>query len=136
MNYSRIVKPFINNNNSDFAPVAKGHVRIAAELCPERTISDKRNHRMIAGKRVTRVVWFCIGDGVEFALWADKDGSFSFGDGWVDVPAWRAKKWGILGDYLSLKTADGIYSKREQNELSQPHQAGCKCAGSFCAVLY
>jgi len=41
-----------------------------------------------------------------------------------------------LGDYLSLKTADGVYSKREQNELSQPHQADCKCAGHLCAVIF
>lgn len=135
-NYSRFVTPYINDNNAEFEPVLKGHVRIGATLDARRTMQDKANQRKIAGKTVTRVCYFIIAPNMVISQWADKNGRFSFGDGYIDIPAWQAKKMGILGDYMSVITRDGTFSKKEQNKMSQPHGQECRCAGRMCAVVF
>jgi hypothetical protein len=135
-NYSRLVTPYINDNNADFEPVPRGHVRIGATLNASRTMRDKRNQSKIAGRTVTRVCYFYIAPNVEISQWANKEGHFSFGDGYIDVPAWQAKKLGILGDYFSVITRDGTFSKKEQNEMSKPHGASCRCFGDRCIIPF
>ena len=129
-NYSRIVTPYINDNNADFEPVPRGHVRIGATLNASRTMRDKRNQSKIAGRTVTRVCYFYIAPNVEISQWANKEGHFSFGDGYIDIPAWQAKKLGILGDYFSVITRDGTFSKRDQNKMSKPDYVSPRCAGN------
>jgi len=135
-NYSRFVTPYINDNNAEYEPVLRGHVRIGATLDARRTVLDKANQRKIAGKTVTRVCYFYIAPNMVISQWADKNGAFSFGDGYIDIPAWQAKKMGILGDYFSVITRDGTFSKKEQNKMSQSHGQECRCAGRMCAVLF
>jgi hypothetical protein len=108
-NYSRFVTPYINDNNAEYEPVLRGHVRIGATLDARRTMLDKANQRKIAGKTVTRVCYFYIAPNMVISQWADKNGHFSFGDGYIDIPAWQAKKMGILGDYFSVITRDGTF---------------------------
>lgn len=134
--YSRIVTPYINDNNAEFEPVPTGHVRISATLNASRTMRDKANQREIAGKTVTRVAWFCIAPNTEISQWADKNGHFSFGDGYIDIPAWQAKKLGILGDYMSVITSQGTFSKKQQNKMSEPHGQGCRCSGHMCGIVF
>jgi hypothetical protein len=135
-NYSRFVTPYINDNDAEYEPVLRGHVRIGATLDARRTVLDKANQRKIAGKTVTRVCYFHIAPNMVISQWADKNGRFSFGDGYIDIPAWQAKKMGILGDYFSVITRDGTFSKKEQNKMSQPHGQECRCAGHMCAVVF
>lgn len=136
MSYSSIITPYINENNEAFEPVPRGFVRIGATLNASRTMRDKNNQRKRAGKTVMRVAWFHIAPGIEISQWADKEGVFHFGDGYLDVPRWKAQKMGILGDYMSVITRDGTFSKKEQNKMSQPHGRSCRCAGHMCAIAF
>lgn len=135
-NYSKLVFPFRNTNNVETDDVPRGHVRIGADLNASRTMKDKNNQRKIAGKTVTRVLWFHVAPNMEIAVWADKNGRFSFGDGYVDLPFWQADKMGILGDYMSVITSEGTFSKKEQNEMSLPHGWDCRCFGDRCIIPF
>ena len=136
MSYSSIITPYINENNESFEPVPRGFVRIGADLNASRTMRDKNNQRKRAGKTVMRVAWFYIGAGVEIAQWADKEGVFHFGDGYLDIPRYKAQKMGILGDYMSVITSEGTFSKKEQNEMSKPHGVSCRCFGDRCVIPF
>lgn len=131
-NYSNLVQPFRNTQNVEIDEVPRGHVRIGADINASRTMRDKANQRVIAGKTVVRVAWFHVAAGYEISVWADKNGRFSFGDGYVDVPFYQARKMGILGDYMSVHTVEGTFSKKQQNEMSLPHGGECKCMGEIC----
>ena len=128
--YSSIVLPFRNHDNVETDPVPSGFVRIAAEINVKRTLDDKLNKGGI-----TRVAWFSVGQGCEISVWKGKQG-FSFGDGYLDLPMWIADKMGILAPYASVKTAEGTFSKKEQNAMSIAHGTYCKCEGESCYLSF
>ena len=135
-NYSSVIYPFRNTSNVKINDVPRGHVRIGAEINASRTMRDKANQRKIAGKTVTRVAWFHVAPNMEISVWSDKQGRFSFGDGYVDVPFYQARKLGILGDYMSVQTVEGTFSKKQQNEMSKPHNWDCRCFGDRCIIPF
>ena len=135
-NYSNLVQPFINERAEAVDPVPRAHVRIAATLDASRTMRDKANQRVQFGKSVTRCLWFVVAPEYSIRVWADKQGAFSFGEGYVDIPRYQADKMGILGDYMSVRTIDGVFSKKEQNEMSAEHGGACKCLGEICYLPF
>lgn len=135
-NYSKIITSYNNERNESFEPVPKAHVRIGATIDASRTMRDKANQSVIAGKSVTRCAWFVVAPQVAIRVWADKEGRFSFGEDYVDVPYYQARKMGIVGDYMSLIASDGVFSKKEQEEKSKPHGASCRCIGHMCGIVF
>lgn len=137
-NYSNLVQPFINDRATVADPVPSNHVRIAATLDLSRTSRDKKNQRTHFGKRVFRCLWFAVADGYSICVWADKKtGTFSFGEGYVDIPRGQANKMGILENkFLAIRTIDGVFSKKEQNAMSTEHGGYCKCEGDSCYLPF
>ena len=135
-NYSKIVTSYNNERNEAFEPVPKAHVRISACLDGARSVKDKANQREQFGKKIIRCLWFAIAPEQAIRVWADKEGRFSFGEDYVDVPYYQAQKMGIVGDYMSLIASDGVFSKSDQNEKSKPHGVSCRCAGHMCGVVF
>ena len=137
MSYSSSIRPYRNNSGDVHPPVPKGHVRVAGYINATRTMKDKMNQRLRFGKRIISRVWITVSE-YDIAIYADKEGRFSFDENYVDIPFYQAKKMAILGEYMSVITKEGRFSKKQQNNMSIPHGNDCMChfTGNFCEVPF
>ena len=133
---ARHVLPFRNTSDQAVPELKAGYARISGSINIERTLEDKMN------KKFTRVVYITIAPKMDIRIYPDKNtGEFQFGESHVDIPYWLGKKLGIIGDYMTILTKEGSFSKRQQKDMSrpvvkQPHNYNLNCLCDYCIVPF